>query len=221
MENMAPFHKRNMVRQGGLEVMKDIEIEFFWDPGSTNTYFAWKLLPAIAARHGARIVPRAFNLGWVFRHHNYVLMEEPAAKIENRKRDLMRWADKHDLPFRFPDTFPIKTSRALRGAIAMRRWNREDAFIGAVLDAYWERGDHTIAGFAGLRPLAAGLGVDPDAFEAECESDAVRGTLAAETQDALDRGVFGAPSMLIGTELFWGKDRMDFVEDELGRLARG
>lgn len=195
-------------------------VEFFWDPGSTNTYFGWKLLGPIAARHGAAVVPRAFNLGYVFRHHDYVLMEEPPAKIANRKRDLERWAAKYELPFRFPDVFPIKTSRALRGALAMRGRGLEHDFITAVLEAYWERNDHGIAEMAGLRPLAAALGVDPEAFEAEAESEAVRELLIAETQDALDRGVFGAPSFLVGDELFWGKDRMDFVEDELRRLAR-
>lgn len=197
------------------------EIEFFWDPGSTNTYFAWKLLPPIAERHGARIVPRAFNLGYVFRHHNYTLNEEPAAKIENRKRDLARWAEKHQLPFRFPDVFPIKTSVALRGAVAMRSHRLEEAYISAVMDAYWERNNHRIAELDGLRPIAAELGIDPDAFEAAVNSDSVRQTVISETDNALARGVFGAPSLLIGSELFWGKDRMDFVEDELRRLGAG
>lgn len=195
------------------------EIEFFWDPGSTNTYFAWKLLPAIAERHGAVIVPRAFNLGYVFRHHKYVLMEEPVAKIENRKRDLMRWAEKYDLPFRFPDVFPIKTSTALRGALALRPMGLEHAFIGAVLDAYWERGDDTISTDDGLVPLAESLGLARTEFLQALNSDAVRQLLIDETRDALDSGVFGAPSMRVGPELFWGKDRMDFLEDELIRQS--
>lgn len=197
------------------------KIEFFWDPGSTNTYFAWKLLPAIAERHGAVIVPRAFNLGWVFRHHNYVLMEEPEAKITNRKRDLMRWAEKHDLPFRFPDVFPIKTSVALRGAIAMRKWGQEAAFITAVLDTYWEKGDDRISGLPGLTRLAEELGIEAAAFEAEIEGPTVRQALANETREALDSGIFGAPSIRIGNELFWGKDRMEFVDDELRRISQG
>ncbi|ANK80329.1 MAG: hypothetical protein TEF_05640 [Rhizobiales bacterium NRL2] len=196
-------------------------IEFFWDPGSTNTYFAWKLLPPIAARHGAAVVPRAFNLGHVFRHHDYVLMDEPPAKIANRKRDLERWTAKYGLAFRFPDVFPIKTSRALRGALAMRGRGLEHEFITAVLEAYWERNDHSIAEIAGLGRLAERLGVDPEAFEAEVESPAVRELLIAETEEGLERGVFGAPSFLIGDELFWGKDRMDFVEDELRRNSGG
>ncbi|MDE0254055.1 MAG: DsbA family protein, partial [Rhodospirillaceae bacterium] len=95
-------------------------VEFYWEVGSTNSYFALHLLRPIAERHGAAIRYIPINLGHVFRHHNYVLMDEPEAKIANRIRDLERWAEHYRLPFRFPTVFPIKTSRALRGAIAMR-----------------------------------------------------------------------------------------------------
>lgn len=192
-------------------------VEFYWDAGSTNTYFAFKLIQPILQRTGATLVLHPFNLGYVFRHHNYVLMDEPPAKIANRKRDLDRWAHKHGLPFRFPDRFPIKTSKPLRGSIAMRHWGLEAAFVEAVLDAYWERNDPTIADYAGLREIAARLGVDPDAFEARSDSAEVAAALAASTDRGLQRGVFGAPSLFVGDELFWGKDRMEFVEDELNR----
>lgn len=192
-------------------------IDFYWEIGSTNSYFALHLLRPIAERHGAVINYIPFNLGYVFRHHNYVLMEEPAAKIANRLRDLERWAAHYDLPFRVPSTFPIKTSRALRGAIAMRQWDREVAFIDAIFGAYWERDDASIKDYAGLRPIAESLGVDPDAYEAACESEESRQALADATNDGLARGVFGAPTMVVGDEIFWGKDRMDFVERELTR----
>jgi 2-hydroxychromene-2-carboxylate isomerase len=190
-------------------------IELWWDVGSTNTYFALKLIRPIAERHGAKLVPHPFNLGYVFRHHNYVLMEEPAAKIANRKRDLARWADKYELPFRFPDVFPIKTSRALRGAIAMRRWDQEMPYIEAIFRRYWEQNDATVAELGGLREVAAELGVDAADFEAECESPPVRQSLIEATNKALDKGVFGAPTFIVNGEIYWGKDRMEFIEDEL------
>lgn len=194
-------------------------IELCWDVGSTNTYFALKLIGPIAERHGAKLVPHPFNLGYVFRHHNYVLMDEPAAKIANRKRDLERWAERHELPFRFPDVFPIKTSRALRGAIAMRRWDKEMPYIEAIFRRYWEQNDATIADYAGLREVAAELGVDPADFEAECESAPVRQSLIEATNAALDRGVFGAPTFIVNDEIYWGKDRMEFIDDELRRMG--
>lgn len=190
-------------------------IELYWDVGSTNTYFAYKLLKPILQRTGADLVLHPFNLGYVFRTNNYVLMDEPPAKLANRKRDLQRWAEKYRLPFRFPDQFPIKTSRVLRGALAMRRWNLETAYTEAVLDAYWERNDASIADFSGLKPIVSALGVEPDAFERLSESDEIRQALADSTDRGLQRGVFGVPSIFVGEELFWGKDRMDFVEEEL------
>jgi len=192
-------------------------VDFFWEVGSTNSYFAFHLLRPIAARHDATISYIPINLGHVFRHHNYVLMEEPAAKIANRKRDLERWAERYGLPFCFPTTFPIKTSRVLRGSIAMRAWYREEAFIEAVLSAYWERDDASIQHYEGLRPIAEALGVDADEFEAACETQETRDALVAETDGALARGVFGAPTMIVGDEIFWGKDRLDFVDRELAK----
>ena len=193
-------------------------IDFYWDLGSTNSYFALKLIQPIAARHGASIQWRPFNLGHVFQSQNYVLMDEPKAKLRNRRDDLMRWAKKHDLPFRIPSRFPIKTSRALRGAIAMRDWELELPFMEAAFAAYWEQDDGAIGDYPALRRIAEGLGVDPDAFEARAESEAARAALIASTDDGLTRGVFGVPAILIENELYWGKDRMEFVEDHLERL---
>lgn len=191
-------------------------VELFWDAGSTNAYFALRLLPPILARTGASLALRPFNLGHVFRVQTYVLMEEPPAKIANRKRDLDRWAERYGLPFRFPSTFPIKTSRVLRASLAMRRRGKEHAFVDAVMSAYWER-DEDIRTHEALAPLVAALGEAPADIAALAESEEIRAELAASTDDGLARGVFGAPSMFVGEELFWGKDRLDFVEAELMR----
>jgi 2-hydroxychromene-2-carboxylate isomerase len=192
-------------------------IEFYWDLGSTNSYFALHLIKPIAARYGARLVPHPFNLGYVFRKHAYVLMDEPKAKIANRITDLHRWALRHRLPFRMPSKFPIKTSPALRGALAMRRFGKEWEFLEAIFAAYWERDDASVAELDGLRPVASALGVDPDRFLALADSRDIRQDLIAETDAGLARGVFGAPTFVVGEEIFWGKDRMDFIDDELAR----
>ena len=195
-------------------------IDFYWDIGSTNTYFALHLVRPITAKHGADIAMHPFNLGFVFRHHNYVLQDEPAAKLRNRGRDLTRWADRHGLPFRVPDRFPIKTSRPLRGALAARELGAETAYLDAIFARYWERNDPSIVEVEGMRSVASEIGLDPDAFAALCDGPEMRKALIDETRAGLDRGVFGAPSFYVGEELFWGKDRMEFIDDELARLAR-
>jgi 2-hydroxychromene-2-carboxylate isomerase len=197
---------------------KNKTVEMYWDIGSTNTYFALKLIKPILERNGAKLVLHPFNLGHVFRSNNYVLMDEPPAKLENRKRDLMRWAKKYDLAFRIPTQFPIKSSRVMRGALAMRSLGLEMPYVDAVFAAYWERDDASIAEYAGLLPIIENLGVDPDKFEALSESDAIRQQLIGSTNRGLERGVFGVPSTFVGNELFWGKDRMEFIEDELKKL---
>lgn len=192
-------------------------IDFYWEIGSTNSYFALHLIKPIAARHGARVVPHPFNLGYVFRKNNYVLMEEPEAKIANRIVDLGRWARRYELPFRMPTTFPIKTSRALRATLAARRLGREWDFMEEMFAAYWERDDASIAEYVGLRRVAVSVGLDPEVVERLAESDDVRAELAAETDRGLARGVFGAPTFFVGDEMFWGKDRMEFIDAELAK----
>jgi 2-hydroxychromene-2-carboxylate isomerase len=196
------------------------KLELYWDIGSTNTYFALKLVEPVLERTGAELVLHPYNLGHIFRQNDYVVLEEPAAKLANRKRDLARWAEKYRLPFRFPTVFPIKSSRVLRGALAMRHWGMEMPFVEAVFAAYWERDDASIADYAGMRPIVQSLGVDPAEFEVHAESPAIRQALIDSTNRGGARGVFGVPSFVVGDEIFWGKDRMEFVEDELRRQPR-
>ncbi|MGI9326756.1 MAG: 2-hydroxychromene-2-carboxylate isomerase [Pseudomonadales bacterium] len=194
-------------------------IDFYWDLGSTNTYFALKLIQPIAAKYKAAVHWHPFNLGYVFRSNNYELMQEPKAKLNNRLDDLHRWAKKYQLPFKRPTNFPMKTARALRGALAMRSWDLELPYIEAIFAEYWEQDNGAIGDYSELRKVAARLGVDADEFERLSESDEVRQALISSTDSARARGVFGAPSIIIGNELYWGKDRMEFVEDQLAGLS--
>ena len=190
-------------------------IDFYWDIGSTNAYFALHLLRPLAERYKATVRFRPFNLGYVFRHHNYRLMEEPPIKLSNRRRDLARWAARHNLPFRLPDEFPIKTSRALRGSLVMREHGLEEQYLDALFSAYWENNDATIADYAGLRRIVSALAVDPEAFETACDSAEVRNALVKSTNNGLAIGVFGVPTFVIDGEMYWGKDRFEFIEAHL------
>ena len=187
----------------------------FWDIGSTNAYFALKLINPILKRTKSDLTLHPYNLGFAFRSRNYVLMEEPAIKIENRKIDLARWAKKYNLNFKFPSDFPIKTSRTLRGALAMREFNLEIPFIEKIFSEYWENNNSTIQNYEGMAPIVKKLGVNPEEFEQLSESDKIRKSLIDSTNNGIKRGVFGVPSIFVGNEMFWGKDPMEFVEDEL------
>ena len=189
-------------------------VEFYWGLGSTNSYLGAHLIKSVAKRHDATVLPHPFNLGYVFRKQSYVLMEEPKVKLRARKTDLMRWAKRYNLPFRMTTKFPKKTSPALRGALAMRRSGKEWAFMERIFTAYWEKNDDSVGGLSGLRLIVAELGVDQAEFEKLVESDEIRNELISETH-RLERGVFRVPTFFVGDEMFWGKDRMEFIDDEL------
>ena len=193
-------------------------VEFYWEVGSTNSYFALHLLRPIAERHGA-----AIEL-----HPDQSRPRLPASQLRPDGG-----AGSED---RQPDPRSRTLGRALSAAVPLpdRRfrsrpagpcaapspcgnWDREVEYIDAIFAAYWERDDASIQDYSGLRPIAASLGADPDDFEAAAESDETRAALIAATDGALARGVFGAPTMIVGSEIFWGKDRMDFVERELAK----
>ena len=110
-----------------------------------------------------------------------------------------------------PDEFPIKTSRALRGALAMREFGLEERFMEQLFRAYWEANDASIQDFPTLTKLAESLGVSgrelvtlPNPIGSSANSLSV-------PQGGLEAGVFGAPTMVIDKEIYWGKDRFDFI----------
>ena len=195
------------------------KVEFYWDVGSTNTYFAIKLIKPILERNNAALELHPFNLGYFFKSQNYELMKESKAKLRNRKQDLMRWAKKYNLPFSIPRQFPIKSSRVLRGSLVMRKYGLELPFVEKILDRYWEHGDASISEYQGLRSTVLEFGIDPEKFEFLCESDEISDELIKSTNDGIARDVFGVPMIIVNEQLFWGKDRMEFVEDELKNIS--
>jgi len=189
-------------------------VEFYYDFSSTNTYFAAFLTPELCRRYRAELKWMPFYLGAAFRQLNHSLDKEPRVKLAYFWRDHQRWARKTGLPFRMPSRFPIKSSTALRGAVAMREWDKEEAYIQEVFRAYWER-DEDIADVSVLGRIAEGLGVNAAAFLQKADSEQARQEVIRVTNEGVKRGVFGAPTFFVGEEMLWGKDRLDFVEDLL------
>ncbi|MDZ4055473.1 MAG: DsbA family protein, partial [Polynucleobacter sp.] len=103
----------------------------------------------------------------------------------------------------------------LRGSLVMRRFGLELPFVEKIMDRYWEQGDASISEYSGIRSTVIELGIDPDEFEILSSSDEIGDELAKSTDQGVERGVFGVPMIVIGDQLFWGKDRMEFIEDEL------
>jgi len=141
-------------------------------------------------------------------------------------RDHARYAELTGLPFKRPSRFPIKTSNALRAVLAAgagegdenSRERAKGAIVQAIMRAYWER-DENIGDPALIASIATRAGFDGARLVSAADSAPVREELAAITDRAIARGIFGAPTFFVGDEMFWGKDRLDFVERSLKKAG--
>jgi len=195
-------------------------VDFYFDFSSTNSYFAAFLLPEICVRHAARVRWLPLHLAALFRDTGFDVMAMPKPKARYLWRDHQRYAEWTGLPFRKPSRFPIKTATALRSVLAAARMSAggEADFAQAVFRAYWEH-DRNIAERSVLAEEATRVGLDAEALLARSDDPSVREELATVTARAAERGVFGAPTFFIDEEMFWGKDRLDFVERQLARAS--
>lgn len=195
-------------------------VEFFFDVGSPTAYLAWTQLPRIAAEAGAELAWRPMLLGGVFKATGNASPVSVPAKGRWMGQDIARWAKRYGVPFAFNPHFPINTLTLQRGAtgMLMRRPAEFERWLGVVFRAMWAQPRNL--GDAGV--LAATLveaGFDAEAFAALVADAEVKARLVATTEEAVARGVFGAPSFFVGDELFFGQDRLDFVREALAAAA--
>ncbi|MGZ5250113.1 MAG: 2-hydroxychromene-2-carboxylate isomerase [Caldimonas sp.] len=193
-------------------------VEYFFDFGSPTSYLAWTQLPKIAAETGAGIVWRPMLLGGVFKATGNASPVSVPAKGRWMNADIARWAARYGVPFRFNPHFPINTLTLMRGATGLQMRQPADfaRYLDVVHRAMWEApanlGDPAV-----LAAILAEAGFDADAFMALVADPEVKARLVATTEDAVARGVFGAPTFFVGDDMFFGQDRLDFVREALTR----
>ena len=193
--------------------------EFWFDVGSPAAYLAWKRLPAFEQRTGARAEHKPMLLGGVFKAQGNASPVTVPAKGKWLLGDLARTARKDGVPLAYGPGFPINTLTLMRGAIGlqMREPARYAAYVDAVFDAMFARPqdlrDPNVIG-----AVLAQAGFDPAALLALAGDPEVKAALIRNTEAAVAKGVFGAPTFFVGDELFWGQDRMDQVAEALAAL---
>jgi len=192
----------------------DKTIEFFFDFGSPTSYLAWTQLPKIAAEAGARLVYRPMLLGGVFKATGNASPVTVPAKGRWMFDDITRWARRYGVPFAFNPAFPINTLALMRGAagLQLREPERLAAYIAAVFTALWVQ-KKNLGDTAVLAATLAEAGFDAEAFAALVADPEVKAALVSTTEEAVARGVFGAPTYFVGTQMFFGQDRLDFVRE--------
>jgi 2-hydroxychromene-2-carboxylate isomerase len=189
-------------------------VDFYMDFISPFAYLASFRLPELARRHGAAIVYHAIDLTAAKRAAGNTgpANREIPPKIRYLMQDLKRWAKRYGMPLVLPASFDA--TLANRGLPWAREKGREQAYIEKVWDAIWGKGGDP-ADLELLRSAVEAAGLPGDEFEAAVESDALKAAYEKENLEAQARGVFGVPIFIVDDEMFWGNDRLDFLEEHL------
>ena len=193
-------------------------IEFIFDFGSPNAYLALPPLREIAARHGAVVALVPCLLGGIFKATDnrppMIAFGSVKGKMAYEKLEIDRFIKRHGLTkWRMNPHFPVNTLLAMRGLIVAQEAGIEETYVAAVLTAMWEDGENMADPDVFVRVLDA-AGLDGSTILGKTGDDAVKQRLAANTEAAVARGVFGIPTFFVDGEMFFGKDRLGQVEEE-------
>lgn len=199
-------------------------LEFIFDFGSPNAYLAMQVLPALLERTGAELIITPCLLGGIFKATGnrapMVQYADAPAKLAYEHLELRRFIERHDLTkFRLNPHFPVNTLLIMRGAIVAGEEGRLGTYVEAVNRAMWEEGlkmdDPSVAA-----AFLSDNGFDGPALLARTQEADIKAKLAANTDDAVARGVFGIPTFFVSDAMFFGKDRLGQVEAALSRADR-
>lgn len=194
-------------------------IDFLFDFGSPNAYLAWKVLPGIMARTDAQVNLIPCLLGGLFKltgnQPPMTAFGNVKGKLEYERLETQRFVAKHGLrDFRFNPHFPVNSLLIMRGLLAARRVNAGNVYLETVLKAMWQDGQK-MDDPAVVTAVLHGAGLDAKAILESAQNPEVKAELAANTSAAAARGAFGIPTFFVGNQMFFGKERLGQVEEEL------
>lgn len=203
--------------------MHTVKVEFLFDFGSPNAYLCHKVIPSIEARTGAVFEYVPILLGGLFKLANNRSPGEAFAGIPNKlaydRLEITRFVSRHGLSrYKVNPHFPVNTLKIMRGACAAQKLDCLKAYVEAVYAAMWEDGKN-MDDVSVITETLDTAGLDSQRILALSQDPEVKAKLLHNTQSAHDHGAFGSPSFLIGNELWFGKDRLRELEDEIVRLA--
>ncbi len=195
------------------------EIEFWFDFSSNYSYLSLMRIQALTEPLGIAVNWKPFLLGPLFKDFGwntspFILQPEKGRYVW---QDMVRQCAKYGLPWQQPTEFPRRSLLPMRVALlgASEPWGPD--FCKQIMVLNFAR-DHAIDDAEIIWQLLTQLGLDADALLAEAQSEANKQRLREQTEQARGKGVFGAPTFFVGTEMFWGNDRL---EDAIEAAMRG
>lgn len=198
-------------------------LEFIFDFGSPNAYLAYRALPTILAATGAELVINPCLLGGIFKATGNQAPTAAFANVKGKlayeRLEIERFIKRYRLnKFRFNPYFPVNSLMITRGLVAAQTAGVAAPYVETVLAAMWEDGlKMDDAAIVATRLNSVGL--DGKKLVARTQDDDVKQKLIANTQSAVERGAFGIPTFFVGDEMFFGKERLGQVEEELLKAA--
>lgn len=190
-------------------------LEFFFDYASPYSYLACHQVEAVAQRTGAELRWRPFLLGAVFKATGNSPPIQVPQKGVYLGKDLLDWTRHLGLPeLRFPDTFPINSLKANRLGLVAAEHGRIVAFSRAAYRAAFVEG-RDLNDPKVLAELGREVGLEPEVALARMEHQEIKDALRRNTEEAVERGAFGAPTFFVGQDMYFGNDRLMFVERAL------
>ena len=190
------------------------ELEFFFDVGSPASYLAWTQAPGLCRRTGATLRYRPMLLGGVFKATGNASPAAVPAKGRYSGRDMQRFARRYGVTLNQNPHFPVNTLMAMRLATAALDSEQRDNVLAALFEGLWLR-ERDLSDIDVLGQTLTEAGLDAAHWAALAQEQTVKDNLKATTEEAVERGVFGAPTFFVGEEMFFGQDRLDFVEEAL------
>ena len=196
-------------------------VEFYFDFGSPTAYLAHKRLQQLQAQYGFVIDYRPVLLGGVFKATgNMSPVAIPAKGKYMLENDLPRFAGLYGVPLNFNPFFPINTLNLMRGAVAALQEGFFEPYIDALFDAVWVDGKD-LGDLEVVKSVLESAGIDVDKVMTSIQDPAIKSALIANTEEAVERGVFGVPTVFLGSEMYFGQDRLQFVEQAMQDQANG
>ncbi len=195
------------------------ELEFYYDFGSPNAYFSYKVLPALLEQTDATLVLKPVLLGGIFKAANnqspFVAMANIKGKLAYEQLEIQRFIAKHNLAdFQFNPNFPVNTLQLMRGACIAEKEGFLPDYTATMMSAMWERGlkmDDTEV----IKSALEEAGLPAENIIQQLSNAETKEALINNTETAVERGVFGVPTFFIGSEMWFGKERLTQIEDHL------
>jgi len=191
-----------------------MKFELWFDVISPAAWLAWTQLPKLMEETGAKAVYRPMLLGGIFKQAGSSANISTPAKWAYNTEDFPRVARSLGVPYELPKGFPVRTVHLMRGLEAYRDDPQFQSLADCFFKGLWEHGLDMDDGDV-LANAVTKAGIDAGEFERRINDPAIKQALIDATNEAVERGVFGAPFIFVGDARYWGQDRLEFVRHHL------